>query len=99
MSRKRPVIATDVMGNRELLKNGRGILIRPNSAELALQIDKIIANSDIQKTLTENAYEYIKDNHKLDEQIAKLTENYRTLLFSMERTGQIEIFADTKYRL
>ncbi len=99
MSRKRPVIATDVMGNRELLKNGRGILIRPNSAELALQIDRIIANSDIQKTLTEKAYEYIKDNHKLDEQIAKLTENYRTLLFSMERTGQIEIFADTKYRL
>lgn len=98
MSRKCPVIATDVPGNNELLKNDRGILIHPDSEELAHQIDRIITDTSIRKNLTENAYEYVKDNHRLDAQIARLTKNYRMLLSIHEATEQIGISADAKYR-
>ena len=45
-----PVVATDVVGNRELL-SGVGILVPPNSSDLAVSLDKLAVDSDLRAEL------------------------------------------------
>jgi glycosyltransferase involved in cell wall biosynthesis len=45
-----PVVATDVVGNRELL-SGVGVLIPPNSADLAASLDKLAVDGDLRAEL------------------------------------------------
>ena len=40
-----PVIATDVVGNRELL-NGIGILVKPDASALAAALDEVAEERD-----------------------------------------------------
>ena len=80
MRAKRPIVATSVIGNKELIShNSTGLLTEPNPASIAEAIDELLADSDKYNRLTENAYAYFHKNHTLDKQISELTNIYKSL--------------------
>ncbi|HOW36380.1 MAG TPA: glycosyltransferase [Candidatus Omnitrophota bacterium] len=62
MAAKKPVIATNVEGIKEVIENGfNGILIKENSAEeLASAISDLIKNESRRTELSSNAYDFVK---------------------------------------
>ncbi len=81
MRAKCPIVATSVIGNKELIShNMTGLLTEPNPASIAEAIDKLLADSDKRNRLAENAYTYFHKNHTLDKQISELTNVYKSLM-------------------
>jgi glycosyltransferase involved in cell wall biosynthesis len=81
MQSKRPIAATAVLGNKELIShNSTGLLTEPNPVSIAGAIDDLLADSDKRNRLAENAYKYFHENHTLDKQISELTNVYKSLL-------------------
>jgi glycosyltransferase involved in cell wall biosynthesis len=80
MRAKRPIVATSVIGNKELIShNNTGFLAEPNPVSIAGAIDELLADSDKRNRLAENAYAYFHKNHTLDKQISELTSVYKSL--------------------
>jgi len=75
-----PVIATDVPGNRELLMNQRGLLVPPDTKEIAKGIDIMLADQSLRESFAESAYRYVSSRHRLERQVERLAEVYRTHL-------------------
>ncbi|MFK7831978.1 MAG: glycosyltransferase family 4 protein [Winogradskyella sp.] len=66
LSMGKPVIATSIGGNLEIIideKNGFLIEIKEVTAQLVIKIEKIIKNKVQLKNMSENALNYIKQNH------------------------------------
>ena len=63
-----PVIATDVGGVSEIVKNNEtGLLIPPENPNMMLEtINSLLENSELQSKLTENAYNFIIKNFTWD---------------------------------
>ncbi len=61
-------IASDVGGNRELLKNGvNGYLIKPGDFyELYTKIENLMTNENLRKTFSDNAVKTINDNFTIE---------------------------------
>ena len=73
-------IATNVPGSREVIQNGKnGLLAETSSASLRENILKLINNLEFQKTLGENAREFILKNFSLKTQIQKELSIYQNL--------------------
>jgi glycosyltransferase involved in cell wall biosynthesis len=81
MRAKRPIVATSVIGNKELVSNDQtGLLVKPSSANIAGAIDELLASRARRNEYAENAYAYFCKHHALEKQISELTEVYRTLI-------------------
>lgn len=80
MRAKCPIVATSVIGNKELISHGRtGLLTGPWPVSIAKAIDELLADNNKRKELAENAYTYFHKNHTLDKQISELTNIYESL--------------------
>jgi glycosyltransferase involved in cell wall biosynthesis len=78
---KCPVVATSVIGNKELISHRRtGLLAEPTPASIAKAIDELLANRDKRNEYAENAYTYCCKNYTLEKQISELTEIYRSFV-------------------
>jgi glycosyltransferase involved in cell wall biosynthesis len=81
MRAKRPIVATSVIGNKELISHDRtGLLVEPTPANVARAIDELLANKDKRSEYAENAYAYFCKHHTLEKQISELTEVYRSFM-------------------
>ena len=85
MRARKPVVATDVTGNRELLLSGRGLLVRQDPVEIASAIDEILIDKDKKRLITQNAYKYFSEFHNLENQVLKLSSIYKAALLRKER--------------
>jgi glycosyltransferase involved in cell wall biosynthesis len=66
----KPVIATSVGGNTELLENMRGVLVSPrNPIELASRIINIINDKGKGEEIGKNAQKYVIDNFSIDRMV------------------------------
>lgn len=83
------IIASDVPGNRELLDDERGLLVDIVPKKVTKAIDYLLNDSRKRKRLAQNAYEYFYNNHKLEDQIQKLTRVYLDGLNIIEKDYNI----------
>jgi len=81
---KIPVIATNVGGIPELIKTQEtGIIIEPeNHQSLLNEITKLLKNPDLQKQLSENAYEFIMKHYTWESLYQKYVNFYQNLIKS-----------------
>ena len=79
---KVPVVATNVGGIPELVKNNEtGLLVPPNNPqELAKSVNKLLENKQIADQLTNAGYEFIKNNMTWNIILPKYIEFYESLL-------------------
>jgi glycosyltransferase involved in cell wall biosynthesis len=81
MRAKRPIVATSVIGNKELISHDRtGLLVEPTPANIARAIDELLANKDKRSEYAKNAYAYFCKHHTLEKQISELTKVYRRFI-------------------
>ncbi len=59
----KPVVATDVSGNRDILNNGGGILVKPDASELSKAVARLVSEPGLLQKTTAEASEAAK---KLD---------------------------------
>ena len=69
-----PVIATDVVGNRELL-NGIGLLVKPDSAALAAALDEVAENEILRFELRKQSLA-AAENYTVERLVESLSELY-----------------------
>lgn len=81
MRAKRPIVATSVIGNEELISNDQtGLLVNPNPANIAGAVDGLLASRAKRNEYAENAYAYFCKQYTLEKQISELTKVYRTFI-------------------
>jgi glycosyltransferase involved in cell wall biosynthesis len=80
MRANRPIVATDVPGNRELLSSGRGLLVQDDPGKIASSIDELLFNQDMKQSLIQNAYDHFRKYHDLNTQIWRLKDIYKKVL-------------------
>lgn len=79
MACETPVIGSNVIGIREIIKNDEnGFLIDLNSNKLIDYVDKIIGNDDIASYLGKNSRKHIENNNSIDVVIKKMIKLYRS---------------------
>ena len=73
------VVATDIPGNRDLVRNGEnGVLVEPrNAAELAHQIDFLLNNDDIRLRLGAQARRDVEENYSPGAVLNRIVDVYR----------------------
>lgn len=78
---KKPVIATNVGGNPEIVQQGEtGFLVSPHNVEkMADYILKLAQDQNIRNEMGDNGYEYIKEHFNFDIQTSKYEELYETV--------------------
>ena len=66
-----PVVASDIGGNGEIVKDGyNGFLFKPaDYEELAKKIEILLKNDDIRKSFSQNALKTIEDKFTLDRMV------------------------------
>lgn len=81
MKAKRPIVATSVSGNRDLVKHDNtGLLVEREPKKIASAIDELLSDEQKCNRYTENAYEYFLKYHTLEKQISELTKMYLSLI-------------------
>lgn len=81
MRAKCPIVATSVIGNKELISHGKtGLLVEPTAASIAAAIDELLDNKDKRNGYAENAYAYFCKHHTLEKQVSELTEIYKSCI-------------------
>jgi len=81
----RCVLATDIPGNRDLVRNGEnGLLFEPmNAVELARQIDFVLNNDDMRLRLGAQARRDVEENYGPSVVLSRIVDTYRAV---QERT-------------
>ncbi|UCG49946.1 MAG: glycosyltransferase family 4 protein [Phycisphaerales bacterium] len=80
MRARRPVVATSVIGNNELISHGKtGLLVEPTPQAIAEAIDGLLGDESKRLEYAANAYSYFREHHTLDRQISELAEVYRSV--------------------
>jgi len=79
---KIPVIATDVGGIPELIIDGKtGIIVpKENPEKLLFEINNLLKNSELQKNLQKNAYDFILENFSWKVLLQKYENFYKSLM-------------------
>ena len=77
-----PVIATDVGGIPELIINSKtGIIVpKENPEKLLFEINNLLKNSELQKNLQKNAYDFILENFSWKVLLQKYENFYKSLM-------------------
>lgn len=77
----KPVIASDLGGMKELVKDGvRGYLVEPgNVSQLTEAINKVVEDNNKTLEMGKNAYQYAKDNHSAEKHYERLMDIYSSL--------------------
>jgi glycosyltransferase involved in cell wall biosynthesis len=79
MRAKRAIVATAVIGNKELISHGNtGYLAEPAPASIAMAIDELLADREKRDEFAERAYVYFCKYHQLERQISELTTIYES---------------------
>lgn len=79
------IVATAVIGNRELVAHDRtGLLVRPDPAQVARAVDSLLADETKRRDLTANAYARFCACHTLDRQVSNLSQIYRSVFLGEE---------------
>lgn len=77
MRAKCAIIASDVPGNKELLRGQRGILVEPRPEKFAASIDRLLSDSHKRYELAQSACTYFHSMHQLEDQVQKLIDIYQ----------------------
>lgn len=79
MSHGRCVLATDIPGNRDLVKDEwNGLLVEPrNSGELSRKIDYLLSDNELRERLGTQARQDIEQNYSPDSVLTKILDLYR----------------------
>jgi len=81
MKAKRPIVATSVSGNKDLIRNNEtGLLVEPDSQKIANAIDLLLSDKERAEIYAENAYNSFCKNHTLEKQVSKLAETYLSFM-------------------
>ncbi len=81
MRAKRPIVATFVPGNKDLIShNNTGLLVEPEPQKIANAIDELLSSEEKCSRYAENAYDFFCKNHTLEKQISELTQMYQSLV-------------------
>jgi len=76
-------VATSVVGNRELIWDGRtGLLTDATAASVAGAIDALLADGEKRSRYARNAREYFRAHHTLEQQVAKLAGTYKGCIYN-----------------
>jgi glycosyltransferase involved in cell wall biosynthesis len=67
-----PVVASDIPGNRELVRHGEcGLLFESgNAGELRASLDTLLANANTRRSLARAGHERVARNYSLEKMIA-----------------------------
>ena len=93
-----PVIASNVGGNRELLAGDRGLLVEPESDRVAKAVDYLLSDSQKRFQLAQNAYGYLTNRHRLEDQVQRLVGIYLDKVYTKERICNIADYRTEKIR-
>ena len=81
MRAQRPIVATRVIGNCDLITDRRtGLLCGQGSKEIASAIDELLLREDKRREYASNAYGMLCRHLSLEQQITKLTATYKHCL-------------------
>jgi glycosyltransferase involved in cell wall biosynthesis len=78
----RPVVATDIGGNRELVRDGEtGLLVEPDNPDaLASAIVRLLANTDLSSRLASEGARFVRENLTVDRMVDGTIDVYRGIL-------------------
>jgi len=78
MRARRPIVATAVVGNSELILHClTGLLAEPKPASIAAALEEMLGDKDKRAWYAENAYAYFCRHHTLSKQVSQLARIYR----------------------
>lgn len=81
MSCARPVVATDVGGNPELIGDGRGILVKSEDAKsLADAINKLLGDENLRKKMGSAARDFAEKNLSVERRVSSFIGVYEKLI-------------------
>ena len=82
MYSKLPVIATDVGGTADAVRNGEtGWLVKPNNVEsVIISLNEAIKNPDLREKMSENGYKWARSNFNTVENTNRISQLYLKLL-------------------
>jgi glycosyltransferase involved in cell wall biosynthesis len=71
---KKPIVATDLLSTKEILRDGENaILVKPNDPEaLASGIKLVLENKELAKRIAENAYKDVCENYTWEKRADKI---------------------------
>lgn len=77
-----PVIATDVGGNSELVRQGEnGLLVPPNNPKaLADAVIKLVKEPDISRSMGKSGKQFIRQEFSVDKLLQEMQKRYHSLL-------------------
>jgi glycosyltransferase involved in cell wall biosynthesis len=89
-------VATDVGGNRELIKDGvNGFLVPPRDPRaLAIAIRKVLEDSHLHKSFGRNGRAFVEEHHDLNRMAARYLDLYARLASRKSRRSQNPVPAD-----
>lgn len=78
----KPVVATDVGGTSEMLKDGfNGFLIKPKDIDSMVEkLNKLITDKRLKETLTRNARKSVSDSFCLSKMVSKTEKLFNSVL-------------------
>ena len=78
MRAKCPIVATDVVGTRDMIQDGKtGFLVEPDAKAISRSIDDLLEDPVRRHTIAENAYAHFKKSYLLERQVEEITKIYR----------------------
>ncbi len=78
---RRPVIAFNTGGLKEIVGDGRGILVESSrSADLAKEMRTILVNRELGKEVADRGFTHVAQNYHWDDVILPIKHSYQTLL-------------------
>ncbi len=81
MAARLPIVATNAGGVPEIIKDESGILVPPNdSGALAAAIDKLLNDTDYQRTLVNNAFQRVSTEFSIKKMVDLTDELYQDCL-------------------
>jgi len=82
MATGKAIIATDVGGNSEMIKNGySGLLIPPSDPNsMAMSIINLLKNDELREQLGQKAIRFARENFSIDDHVRRIQRIYESLL-------------------
>ena len=81
MALKIPIVATRVGGTTEILRDGEdALLVSPDPREIKNSVTRLLADNNLAKKLTENAYQRLLNNYEWKIVLEKYLESYKRLM-------------------